>query len=98
MGNKLQNPRINLRLPDRNLYDDMQIHAHSNGQTLPAWAKATLIREMARSESKDILDRQSAMSLLTIQSLIEALSSPGQIDIAKRKARDYIKKVQSRDG
>ena len=97
MGANLRKPRINLRLSDRNLFDDMQIFAHSQGLTLPAWAKATLKREMARSEIDDVFALQSLKSLLTIQTLIEEEHSKSEVDAARQKARDFIKQVKRRD-
>lgn len=97
---KIVNPnrRINLRLPSRNLRDDMEGFAHERGQTLPAWSKATLIREMMRSEEQDIFAQQSLESLLTMQALMEAESSNAKVDAARQKARDFIKRVKNREG
>ena len=92
------NRRINLRLPSRNLRDDMEGFAHERGQTLPAWSKATLIREMMRSEEQDIYAKQSMESLLTMQALMENNHTPAEKKAATQKARSFIERVQNRDG
>lgn len=95
-SSKPQEYRINLRISDRNFFDDMRIFAHSLGLTLPAWAKATLIREIVRSEEQDIFAQRSIESLLTMQALMEKDHTPTEVLAAKEKARSYIKRVQSR--
>ena len=88
--------RINLRISDRNFFDDMRIFAHSLGLTLPSWAKATLIREIVRSEEQEIFARRSIESILTMQALMERDHTPAEVLAAKQKARAYIERVQSR--
>lgn len=97
MQRKVKEPRINLRFSSRNVLDDMSILAHSNGLTLPAWAKATLIRELIRSETTDILTQQSIESLLTMQALMELDYPQSKIRDAKQTARSFIQQIQNRD-
>jgi len=87
--------RINLRFPEKNQIDDMEILAHEQGMTLPVWAKATLLRALIRSSEDEILARKAQESTLTIQKIMERTQSPEDISAARKDVAEYIKRVEN---
>ena len=84
--------RLNLRISDRNVLDDMRITAESEGLTLPSWAKATLIQNLKDRANRNALFYQLAESTFVIRNLMEREHSQRDIQIARQVAADKIAK------
>ena len=94
MTKKRTEIRLNLRFKNQELRDDLQIHAHSQGLTLPAWAKATLERELMAASSDAIIARRSRESVLTLHKLMERTHQPEDFSAARKSAQNFIQQVE----
>lgn len=87
--------RLNLRFGSTDEIDALEVFAHGQGLTLPAWAKQTLLAEPKRHLQDALLSKKALESSLLARKLLEFHCEPSDVAAATVATRDYIEKVEA---
>lgn len=93
MADKKPERRLIMRIRDDNLWDDIGIQSHSNGQTRNQWTFSLIKRELIRSEVDVILDRKTSECVLTMYKYLES-QSPDEFSRHKQKVAHYLRQLE----
>jgi len=87
--------RLNLRFGSTAEIDALEIFAHRQGLTLPAWAKLTLLAGPKRHLQDALLSKKALESSLLARKLLEFHCEPSDVAAATVATRDYMEKVEA---
>ena len=94
MNNPRKENRLNLRFPDSETIDELEICAAKKGLKLPEWARAKLMKIPLIEKFRALLFRRSVESIFVTQKLLEQLCTQDQIQKAKSDARTFVTELE----
>jgi len=88
-------PRLNLRFPDHDELDELELLANMKGMTLAAFIKYLLRKALRNDQNIDDLRDTELESLFIIRGIVEDNASKDQLAKIKAKVKAFLEKLKS---
>jgi len=88
-------PRLNLRFPDHDELDELELLANKKGMTLAAFIKFMLRNALKNDQKVEDFRETTLESLLIVRGVVEDTASEDQVSKAKARVKSYLAKLGS---